>query len=585
MTATQTTLPDCMHEPIHLSGGIQPHGYLVSCTPGDWIVRHASANCEALFGVAPEALLGQSLREFVEDDVLQSIADTMVFAEPGGPAERAGVANIGHQLNVCEISAHITGGLVHIELEPQPYRVGERAPTGVAQMMIARVVAADDPADFYQRTAEQVRLLTGFDRVMVYRFRHDDSGEVIAESCSADQEPYLGLRYPATDIPPQARALYLRNRVRVIPDASYVPVPILPQRDARGAPLDLSQHVLRSVASVHLEYLRNMGVAASMSISIISGGRLWGLIACHNSVPKAVPPTVRTAADLFGMFVSMRVAAREQEDTMLRYERAQHVRDALALRLSEASNYDAALVEELELLGPSFDSDGAALWIGGRWHARGRTPAASDPAPLLRWLHDAGRPPVAMTDRAEDWHAPELLADGLAGVLAVNLGARDDWLFLFRVEEVEHVRWAGEPHKAMVVTDDGQRIAPRKSFAVWRETVRNRSVGWSDSDALGAQRLHRILREQRRRAQTHARDLQDLDSLHQRRALKDHRRRIDHIATLLEGLVHLDNAETRRIGARIARLESDLRRLMGRPASEVAGASAGAAEGASALNS
>jgi light-regulated signal transduction histidine kinase (bacteriophytochrome) len=559
-----------MHEPIHLSGGIQPHGYLVSCTAADWIVRHVSANCEALFGVAPEALLGQPLREFVEDDVLQAIGETMAFAEPGGPAERAGTANIGHQLNVCDLSVHVAGGLVHVEFEPQPYRTPERTPTGVAQTMIARVVATDDPADFHQRTAEQVRLLTGFDRVMVYRFRHDDSGEVIAESCSADLEPYLGLRYPATDIPPQARALYLRNRVRVIPDAGYAPVPILPQGDAHGAPLDLSQHVLRSVSPVHLEYLRNMGVAASMSISIISGGRLWGLIACHNAVPKPVSPAVRTAADLFGMFVSMRVAAREQEETMSRYERAQHVRDALALRLSEARDYDAALVEELETLGPTFGSDGAALWLRGRWHARGRTPAASDPTPLLQWLEDAGRPPVAFTDRAEDWNTPALLADGLAGVLAINLGAGNDWLFLFRAEEIEHVRWAGEPHKALVVTDDGQRIAPRKSFAVWRETVRDRSVAWSDSDQLGAERLHRILREQRRRAQTHARDLQDLDSLHQRRALKDHKRRLDHIATLLDGLVHLDSAETRRIGARIARLESDLRRLMRHSADDAA---------------
>ncbi len=559
-----TTVPDCLSEPIHLSGSIQPHGYLVSCSADDWTVRHISANCEALFGVAPESMIGQSLREFVEDNVLQAIADTIAFIEPVGAAERAGIANIGDRLNVCDISAHVGDGLVHVEFEPQPFRTQERTPTGVAQSMIARVVAADDPADFHQRTAEQVRLLTGFDRVMVYRFRHDDSGEVIAESCSADLEPYLGLRYPATDIPPQARALYLRNRVRVIPDASYAAVPILPGRHADGRPLDLSQHVLRSVSPVHLEYLRNMGVAASMSISIISGGRLWGLIACHNSVPKPVAPAVRSAADLFGMFVSMRVAAREQEDTMLHYERAQQVRDTLAHRLSEAPDFDGALLEELPALASAFASDGVAVLANGRWHVHGRAPANGDLAPLLDWLHRRGRPPLAWTDRAEDWNAAGLDAAGLAGVLALNLGAMDDWLFLFRAEEVEHVRWAGEPHKAMVLTDDGQRIAPRKSFAIWRETVRGRSVEWSESDQLGAERLHRILREQRRRALRPSPDVEQFDFLQRRHALKDHQRRLEQIAALLDGLVHLDAAETRRIGARISRLEADLRRLMHR---------------------
>src|SRR5690554_4188426 len=330
----ERALQTCASEPIHLSGAIQPHGYLISCRLPDWSIHHVSANIEALTCVEPDAMLRRSLREFITDDVIQTVAETVGFADPGTPSQRAAVANIGPLAALCEVSAHAADGLVHIEIEPQPRGGGDRSPTVVAQAMIARVAQGDDDEGFHQRAAEQVRLLTGYDRVMVYRFRHDDSGEVVAESRDEAMPSYMGLRYPASDIPPQARRLYLHNRIRVIPDARYVPVPILPGRSAGGQPLDLSQLSLRSVSPVHLEYLANMGVAASMSVSIVAGGRLWGLIACHHRQVRHVPPGVRAAADLFGLFVSMRVAAREQHEAARLEDEASTVRDTLALRLS-----------------------------------------------------------------------------------------------------------------------------------------------------------------------------------------------------------------------------------------------------------
>ncbi len=556
-------IQECLREPIHLSGAIQPHGYLVSCSPGDWRVRHASANIDALLGLPAASLLGQSLREFVEDDVIDRINDAIAGSEPNAAAQRACTTNVGTTMTVCDVTAHVADGLVHVEFEPQPYRRQELPPTAVAQFMVAQADMGGEGEAFFQRAAEQVRSLTGYDRVMVYRFREDDSGEVIAETCAAGMEPYLGLRYPATDIPPQARVLYLRNRIRVIPDARYEPVPLVPGTRADGAPLDLSQHVLRSVSPVHLEYLANMGVVASMSISIISGGRLWGLIACHHPSPQPLSANVRASADLFGRFVSMWVSAREQELTMSRYENAQRLRDALAQRLAQARDFDAALVDEIEAMQRVIDCDGAALWVGGQWHAKGRTPDAAQAGALLDWLRaqdDAQH--VAMTDAAEDWQAARGDADGLAGLLAINLGSADDWLFLFRVEQVEQVRWAGEPKKALVLTDDGQRIAPRKSFAIWRETVQGRSAPWSDSDKRGAERLHRVLREQRRRALAHAREMDELDRRYQRQRMLDQKSRLENLSTMLEGLIHLEDDDTAQLAARIDRLESDLRSMM-----------------------
>src|SRR5690606_26167374 len=343
----QRALQTCASEPIHLSGAIQPHGYLISCRLPDWSIHHVSANIEALTGAPPEAMLRQPLREFITGDVIQTIAETVGFSDPGGPAQRAAVANIGPLAALCEVSVHAADGLVHIEVEPQQRGAGDRSPTVVAQTMIARVAQGEDEEAFHERVAEQVRQLTGYDRVMVYRFRHDDAGEVVAEARDADVPSYLGLRYPASDIPAQARRLYLHNRIRVIPDARYAPVPVLPDRTAGGQPLDLSQMSLRSVSPVHLEYLASMGVAATMSVSIGAGGRLWGLIACHHRQVRHVPPGVRAAADLFGLFVSMRVAAREQQQAARIEDDARGARDALALRLSQSGNGRAALAGEL----------------------------------------------------------------------------------------------------------------------------------------------------------------------------------------------------------------------------------------------
>jgi light-regulated signal transduction histidine kinase (bacteriophytochrome) len=546
----------CAREPIHLSGAIQAHGYLISCALPDWSVRHVSTNIETLLEAPVEALLGHSLREYVSEEVLQAVLDTVALLPHGATGQRAGQANLGPMGTPCDLVVHVADDLVHIEIEPRSDRGVAPQPTALAQSMIS-AVAQGASSDFHAFVAEQVRLLTGYDRVMVYRFRHDGAGEVIAECADDAMEPLLGLRYPASDIPPQARALYLRNRLRVIPDVDYSPVPIVPGVTADGRPLDLSQHALRSVAPVHLEYLRNMGVGASMSISIISGGRLWGLIACHHRIPRLVPPVVRAAADLFGMFVSMRVSAAEQQATMAHFEHAQSVRDALAQRLAQAQDFDAALADELPLLRTSLRSDGAAVWSGARWRGDGAVPDPRRLPGLLGWLQAQGAASMAMTERAEDWAAP-VAGDPIAGVFALRLGA-DDWLVLFRREEVEEVEWAGRPDKALVHGDDG-RIAPRRSFAIWREQVRGRSAPWTDADRRGAGRLHQLVTELRRRIQTRA-HVPAFDQQQRLQAMQDRRQRLDQLAQLLDGLSHLQPATGARLDERIDALEAELQRL------------------------
>lgn len=559
----ERALRTCASEPIHLSGAIQPHGYLISCRLPDWSIHHVSANIEALTGASPEAMLRHSLREFVTGDVIQTIGETVGFSDPGGPAQRAAVANIGPLATLCEVSVHASEGLVHIEIEPQQRGAGDRSPTVVAQSMIARVAGADDDEEaFHQRVVEQVRLLTGYDRVMLYRFRHDDAGEVIAEARDVQMPSYLGLRYPASDIPAQARRLYLHNRIRVIPDARYAPVPLLPGRTAEGRPLDLSQMSLRSVSPVHLEYLANMGVTASMSISIVSGGRLWGLIACHHRQVRHVPPGVRAAADLFGLFVSMRVAARDQQDATRMEDAARAVRDALLLRLSQVEPR-VALPNELELLRRAVPSDGVALLHAGQWRTAGRVPAAARIPDVEDWLAGAAQPgaPVA-TYRMRDWSRSDD-SDGIAGVLALPLDpVRGEWVLFFRCEEVQDVRWAGRPDEPFVIDADGRHIGPRNSFASWHETVRGSSEPWSDADLRMAARLQLVLGDHYRDAGATAQGPDELRGRRGRLEVHEHRSRLRQMSELLESLVHVNPAETEMLAERIARLEEDVRRLV-----------------------
>lgn len=560
---------DCAREPIHLSGAIQPHGYLVSCSYPGWVVRQASANVDALFDIAAQDLVGRDLREFVARDVIDPVSNLVDLLEPGDAPQRAAVANIGVAAQPCDVGVHVAGALLHLEIEPREPGAPGMQPTVMAQAMVANAGNAGDMGDFLERCARQVRQLTGYDRVMVYRFRHDDAGEVVAESRDDWMEPYLGLRFPASDIPVQARALYVRNRIRVIPDASYQAVPIVPGVDASGAPLDLSQHALRSVSPVHLEYLRNMGVQASMSISIVVAGRLWGLIACHHRVPRPVPLPLRAALDLFGLFVSMRVGSDALERAAELEERTHGVREALSMRLGASADVSEGLASALDTARQAVPCDGAGLCRNGEWIVSGSVPGAEGLRNALAWAQAEGDGRLPASDAAADWGADD--SSGVAGILAIPFGRRGDWLLFFRREQREDVLWAGDPHKPMVATDDGLRIAPRRSFSSWRETVRGHALPWSDGDRRAARQLQRLLQERLwQPLPDDESNVTDMVAFRRRHVLQEQKSRLDQLAGLLDGMGHLGDAETTRIGERIAALEAELLALMRAQPSESA---------------
>jgi len=480
-SASEPDLSQCEREPIHLLGGIQPHGVLLAFRAPGRILEAVSANTEPLLGQAPGQLLGQPLESVLPPEVLVQLPlDT-----PRG--------NVRVELRGRDLAAlwHPSDGLTVLELEPADAdaHAEEHALEGVRRL-IAPLPEAEGTQALLQSVASAVRALTGFDRVMVYRFDADWHGEVLAESRGDGVDSFLGLHFPASDIPAQARALYTRNPLRLIADARARPVAVLPEAlPGLGRPLDLSGATLRSVSPVHLEYLGNMGVQASFSLSLLKDGKLWGLIACHHGTPLHIPYERRRACEVLTRLLALRLSAEER--TAEATERAR--RAALQQRLTVALGQGATLAEALPghgslLLGLT-GAGGAALLLDEHPLCVGDTPSLSELEVLAAWLASQPSETVFVTERLGAV-CPALAhrADVAAGLLAVRLEpSAPRFVLWFRPEVARTITWAGNPEKPVEPRPGEARLHPRASFRAWEETVRGASRPWTRADAEAAE--------------------------------------------------------------------------------------------------
>jgi light-regulated signal transduction histidine kinase (bacteriophytochrome) len=354
--------------------------------------------------------------------------------------------------------------------------------------------------------ARFVQELTGFDRALIYRFDSDWNGQVIAEAGNGQLPTYLDLRFPGSDIPAQARALYVANRVRMIPDVDYAPVLVEPDRDPEtGDLLDLSQAQLRSVSPVHREYMRNMGTAASMSVSILVDGRLWGLLSCHSARPHQVSDSVRSACDFVAQSLAMKISALQHAETAARGAQLAQVTGRLVAAMSSSQDWFASLSDMQEDLTAQVAADGVAVVQGMECHRLGKTPDELEVRSLVSWLEAetkqdifASHSMVAYDDRFQD------MVETGSGVLAIRLSRlHASWVIWFRPEVIQTVKWGGDPHKAV---QESGRIHPRQSFDTWREQVRFTALEWTQAEIEAAQALRTgivnlVLRQAEERAQ------------------------------------------------------------------------------------
>lgn len=515
-------LDACGREPIHIPGSIQPHGHLLAFEERDLTLAHASAGAfGAVLPADPKHTLGGPIERVLAVDPLGKLCDGLRRLPDRGLL----------QLGPCQARASGAGfqalvhrspdGLAVLELEAAaaPAAAGNAVSTleelyPLIRDAFDRLGEGTETGEIATLAAREVRRLTGFDRVLVYRFEENWDGVVLAEDRNDRLPSYLGLRFPASDIPPQARRLYVANRLRLIADANYAAVPIVPDRHPRtGRPLDLSFSALRSVSPTHLEYMRNMGTPASMSVSLLRGDRLWGLLSCHHAQARRVPLATRAGCDLIGQMLAVRIGAKEEAAHAEERARLKGIEGRLLAHMAAAQGRfaDGLIAAPSELCALT-GAAGAAVLTRDGCALVGQTPRESDVRRLANWLWERGVEETFATHALAGVLADaKPLADVASGLLAVSISRLyPSFVVWFRPEIVRTIAWGGDPHKPVETgappASGPARLSPRRSFDAWKETVRGMAAPWSAAQVEAARDLRSaivgvVLRQAEERAE------------------------------------------------------------------------------------
>ncbi|RYX93639.1 MAG: GAF domain-containing protein [Comamonadaceae bacterium] len=455
-------LTQCADEPIRVPGAIQSHGWMTVLSAKDRRLVAFSENWpDARTALAATAPVQQRFHSLAEGEA---------------PRPMGSVTAGGRSL---EVSAHLNAGLVIVEFEAPSPDDGTNAPIyDIARHFLPKLQRADSLADITALAVNEMKRLTGFGRCLLYRFDENGHGEVLAEALDDGYDSYAGHRFPGSDIPSQARALYQLNHIRLIPDAHYQPVALRGTPSVSPDSLDLSYAALRSVSPIHLEYMRNMGTLASMSVSIVVGDRLWGLVSCHDHSPRHLALQQRVACEHMGRLVALQIGAREDHAEVGKRLELRQLTLQLVSSLSDSDATLQKLVAHPQFLLPLGRASGAAVVLNDACWTVGDTPDADAIQALSRWLAHRGEQ-VFDTDRLAELYEPakDLLDTG-AGISALSISQfHRHQIIWFRPEVVQTIRWAGEPRKELRAADG--RIHPRLSFSSWKEQVFGRSTSWS----------------------------------------------------------------------------------------------------------
>lgn len=488
-------LSNCDREQIHIMGRVQSYGALISVSP-DWIVNHASLNLDAFINVSAKEAIGMPVADLLSHDAVHDIRSRLQLLNGLDSVERIFGIALTDSDDLFDVAIHLSGRSFIVEIERQETK-RKTDYTSYVRPMMERIGKADTSEMLCEIAARQLRALTGFDRVMIYKFEDNGSGTVVAESLKGDRESYKGLRYPASDIPKQARALYKRSLLRIIADVSDHGVNIIPATNPEGLPLDLSMSSTRAVSPVHLEYLVNMGVGASMSISILKRGELWGLFACHNDTPKCLPYNVRSAAELFGQLFAFALDQKEGDEEREDQARARVVHDRLMSQLAEGSTIADSLEAILSGISTVIPYDGTIGWIDGSFTCSGLTPSREEFMGMVKFLNTTAASSIYENNNLVSAYPKAIdFADRAAGILVLPVSRTPrDYIVLCRQEIASTVNWAGNPNKPVIQGKYGTRLSPRKSFEAWQEVVMHSSQPWTESEKRAAEALRVTLLE------------------------------------------------------------------------------------------
>jgi chemotaxis family two-component system sensor kinase Cph1 len=494
-----SSLPLCERQPIHNLGFIQPHGVLMSLNLLDLKILQVSRNTNEIMGIESKNFFGQSLNQFLEPSQQKKLQqyiqeDNFNFASP-----------LKITLNNVELNAIIhlnVHGFLIVELEP----INKKSNFNLVKfyqdirITITKIHQAVTLKQMCSILVKQLRKMLDFDRVLVYKYDQDWHGVVIAEDKEEQIESYLGLHYPATDIPTPARELYIKNWVRYIPNIDYQPTEIIPLSDPiANMPLDLTYSVLRGVATCHREYMQNWGVKTSMSISLLQQNKLWGLIAFHNYSLKSIPYEIRQACELIGQVVSLELLAKDDQEG---YQYKLSLKERVSTLIKASSEQDN-LVNSLASKPQDFlgltNATGGVICLNNQQQLIGKTPSFLDLNDLIIWLKYNLKEQMFSTDSLAKYQYPhaEKLKDTASGILAMCLGNNwDDYIIWFRPEEIKEINWAGNPYNSYYeeTEENGDiKLCPRSSFEIWKEQVALKSFPWLSCEIEAVKELRNAL--------------------------------------------------------------------------------------------
>jgi diguanylate cyclase (GGDEF)-like protein len=480
----------CEQEPIHIPGAIQPHGAMLAALVDSGRVTHASANLFAMLGCSAEAALGQPLQQVIGEAAARALQDTGLC---NGLALRQRLHVLlgpdGDHLHLC---AFRSGPHLCIDIEPMRQDAPQGQHINALQSVLETFQNAVGPVELCELAVRGLKAVTGYDRVIAYRFGEDGHGEVIAEARESHLESVLGFHYPAADIPPQARRQYWLQRVGVVADSSYRPVLLLTDPVLSGhTPLDLTHSALRSVSPIHREYMRNMDIAASVTVGLAHGPSLWGMLVCHHATPRVAGFRLRAAADIIGQVVSLLLdSLSEAEALSARFKRNSSLRllvDRLSAPVPLIDAFAAAETELLNLVGAA----GAVVRLSGQGLYLGRTPPPLEAERAFAVLQSEAHGEVlAVDDLSLRYSILAGCADQGSGALLLPLaGSADDAILWFRPALAQKITWGGNPAEHATSDPVSGRVSPRASFAAWEEILTGRSAPWADADLAIAREL------------------------------------------------------------------------------------------------
>lgn len=495
----EVDLTNCDREPIHISGHIQPHGVLIAVREPELEILQISENTEELLGVEAKSAIGQNLSLFLEEVQLEKLKacllnENLKTVNPIKLSLQQGGKNLQFD---CILHRWERVLILELELAKSTENLSVFSFYHSVRSTVTQIQSAKNLNDLCQMTVAEIRKVTGFDRVMIYQFNEEGNGAVVAEDKAENLSPFLGLNYPSSDIPKQARKLYLLNWLRLVPDINYKPVPIVsPNNPVTNQSLDLSFSVLRSVSPIHIEYLQNMGVGASMSISLIKNEKLWGLIACHHYTPKYINFEVRAACEFIGQVMSLELQSKEGNEDYDYKLHLKSIQTQIFEDISTSDNLSEVLVKCQHNLLEAVNASGAAIIFGGKCYRVGETPGGEALKSLTEWVQNNLQKEIFHTDSfTQLYPEAEEFKDTASGCLAIEISSIQKSYFLwFRPEVIKTVNWAGNPQKIVEIDEDGsERLSPRKSFELWKENVKCKSLPWKQCEIDAALELKKAM--------------------------------------------------------------------------------------------